>query len=53
MKAQKLIEIATAKGYNIGRERPGVYYYGKGSDLWSFVGSWADFVWMVKQLPPK
>jgi hypothetical protein len=50
MSSNKLIEIAAAKGYNIGRERRGVYYYGKGADRWSFVGCWNDFTALVKAL---
>ena len=51
MTAAKLTEIANAKGYRIGKERRGVYYYGKGDNLWSFVGSFRDFAELIKRIP--
>jgi hypothetical protein len=51
MSAAKLIQIANAKGYGIGRERSGVYYYqSAGSAARRFVGSWRDFVKLVEAL---
>jgi len=55
MNAQQLIEIASVKGYAIGRNRPGEYRYGwveNGSQIEkSFVGKWNEFVKFVKTLP--
>ena len=51
MTAAKLIEVAKAKGYRVGRERRGVYFYGKGDDLWSFVGNFRDFAELIKRIP--
>lgn len=51
MSAAKLIALAASKGYLVGRERRGVYYYGKPGNIWSFVGNWRDFVELVKRLP--
>lgn len=55
MSAAKLIELATKKGYAIGRNKPGQYRYGfhdNGTQVEkAFDGTWSEFVKFVKELP--
>jgi hypothetical protein len=50
MSAQNLITLAAAKGYSIGRRKPGLYYYGRNGIEQTFAGSWSEFVKLIQAL---
>ena len=50
MSAQDLITLAVAKGYSIGRRKPGLYYYGRNGAEQTFAGSWSEFVKLIQAL---